>query len=994
MKRIIALALTILLLAVLFPASIVSNAESVKVSPYYVVNWGGVADDVYEHMYGLPYTWISKNDITPTTTQINPTLFSSSDVKVSAQNLKEMFDARPEGTRYINLVFTRTVLTTTAKAQIDLTHGVGLAKDYLTRLFSEYARIGGKLDGISLDLEYFGGEYWTLHQLYNNGRGPNPNVYNEIVANEVYKNKFRPMLAAKGFPFYNGSNHPEIWNINPNAGSKHSTAATIWNDAWGELLAEYQYDGIVEPIMTYFPDIIISDYKVGDVFRWQRGMNGDSGTQATGHKVGNTSNENAYNARPGMYFFGYGRTKENGWDKLDKTTRKTYVKPASYNGAVYPDSAYGNALWDVNAHKRMLEATDTRLLNSWIAFPSYNSQNGGYANTPYYSETILHIGLMTTGTFFGYVVPEEVASGNFTDNPELGDYDYNLSIIDDLMAELTRVAGVSDRKPIVMPVNWNDGYMLTGAYAGGRNIWRITPDTSKITGDFKVKDKAPTFSIAGQTITFPQGRIIKTGKILDMGNCGYWVETPANVMPVVTNDEDRYSKDPSFLEDFDSYANGTFTADSVKPDTFWNISGSVGIVNKNNSKVMGMSGDATVTNTKVPEKITAGDSFAQQQVWEVSVMLPSGNYGTLKLLSFGGEDGGIKISNGKVYYDNAGSYQELSGVSLSAGTYTVKRKLDFKNNKASYAVYDASGNQLGSTEAVSLASVSLPVTTISMSTTGTKEAVYIDNYKLYPAGVTAELLLYDAANGLALTDNSATRTQDTAYRLSWMNATGQYKVAKVYNGSTLVQTVEMQPGTDGVAVAVVKATASNPAKLSVKVEDSNAPSHPDYDNGDFKWTAHAYSLGLAGGPAAESNNGGVGNGNTGSVGGNNNTGSEGDEGGAVDGTDGNTDGNTGEANGGNNDSIKPNGNNNKKPGSNQNSGAASSEKRSLGAGAIALIAVVGVVILTAGLTVAFWFAVMPKLTDESPAWLLGLAKGMRAAAEKIKTLFKKESIDG
>ena len=40
-------------------------------------------------------------------------------------------------------------------------------------------------------------------------------------------------------------------------------------------------------------------------------------------------------------------------------------------------------------------------------------------------------------------------------------------------------------------------------YAGGRNIWRITPDTTKVSvEDFKIKDRAPTFKVGGVTITF------------------------------------------------------------------------------------------------------------------------------------------------------------------------------------------------------------------------------------------------------------------------------------------------------------------------------------------------------------------------------------------------------------------------------------------------------------------------------------------------------------
>jgi hypothetical protein len=175
---------------------------------------------------------------------------------------------------------------------------------------------------------------------------------------------------------------------------------------------------------------------------------------------------------------------------------------------------------------------------------------------------------------------------------------------------------------------------------------------------FKVKDKAPTFYIAGQTITFPQGRIIKDNKILQVGSCGYWVETPANVMPVITNDADRYNKYPSLLEDFEGYAAGsTFDSTTARPNKTWEVGGNAGVQSHGGDQALALTGNVTLQNVKLPANITAGDEYAKQQAWEVTVTLPTS--GELKLLTHADSDLGIKIANGKMYYPQGGQYQEL-----------------------------------------------------------------------------------------------------------------------------------------------------------------------------------------------------------------------------------------------------------------------------------------------------------------------------------------------
>ena len=483
------------------------------------------------------------------------------------------------------------------------------------------------------------------------------------------------------------------------------------------------------------------------------------------------------------------------------------------------------------------------------------------------------MGMTNHEPFYGYILPRDVEKAGEDDpNPDVGDYYYSLQIANEHMAELTRVAGASDRKAIVTPIDWNGDYVLSGMYAGGRNIWRITPNTDVISKEaFKIKDKAPTFKVDGVTITFPQGRIIEDTKITHVGSCGYWVETPANVTPVVTTAADRYEIDPSFNENFTRYDLGAFTNTkssltkdpSVHKDTYWKADGTAEIKEVSGNKVMALSGNTTLTNSIIPENITAGDSYAKKQAWAVTVTLPaSGTYTNVKLLDFDDADTsasdaipGFLLSGGKVQYYE-GSATKAMNMDISAGgTYTFKRVLDFSNAQsfvAGYYVYDNAGKLVASAENVQIAAsgITLPVYKISLATTGAATAVIVDDYKLYPMSLAADLEIYDANSGRKIADNTTVRTERTAYRFSWMNATGQYKVARVYDAKTgtILKKVDMAPGMDGVVTGIVEVAAGKSIQIKVDIQDGTAPAQPNYDNGNFRWTAVSETLGLATGP--------------------------------------------------------------------------------------------------------------------------------------------------
>ncbi|MBR2937090.1 MAG: hypothetical protein IKB80_01125 [Oscillospiraceae bacterium] len=853
MKRVLALILTVLLLAGLFPASIVAQADTVTKEGFYLVNWDrNFKTGDYDYVYWMPYTYIDKNKYSADAESIDVSMFfdghSTSNVEAAAAELHDEFSKRPVGARYINLAALGSVFKKCVKDAIDMEDGVRLVAEWLDRFLAEYKRIGGELDGIAIDLEYNKySNYYLDTEFYSKN---NKNIYNEIVANErVYQNIIRPQLVEwekQGlFEFYENpdpSQYPdrsEIWTIYrlDEKGGKDFCRST-WNFVLKNYLVGCINRASYEPMIKYFPNAILSDYDTGDAYSWHKNISISGGATGTSVKAGNASNGYYYGAPFSDYYFASS-------PKSDIRTR--YTKPAGYNKAVFnPTNPFIRVLYDVNDQRRLLLSTRDKMgeenanVNVWVPYFHYRSATESYGNSPYFAEFMYHMGLSNPKPFLGYIIQSEVQNeGKEYDDPNMGDYHYALQVSNELLAELSRVAGTSDRKAIALPMSWNEDYILSGMYTGGHNIWRITPDTSLTTvEEFMVSDNVPTFSVSGVTITFPQGRIIKDSKIIQIGSCGYWVETPADVTPVVTVTDDRYAKDPAFGETFSNYKTGAFTGSassmitSNRADTYWTANGTAAIKKNGDDQVMTLTGTTTLTNTIVPQNITAGDYYAKQQAWEVTVTLPADNYGDIKLLRCGDTDGGIKISGGKVYYDRGGSYQELTGVTVAAGTYTLKREVDFRtegNYTSSYTVYDSNGSRLGGTEFVAMSAIAIPVANITISTEGATAAVELDDYKLYATGVTTTLELYETVRGRKITETATARTEATAYRLSWMNATNQHRVACIYDveSGAILKKVEMAPGMDGVVTGIVEASESKPVQIAVNVQGDADPNQPD-----------------------------------------------------------------------------------------------------------------------------------------------------------------------
>lgn len=842
MKRFLALLLTVVMLAGLLPAGAVANAAEVGVRPFYINNMG-TGGKSYEYVYNLPnmYTYpMNKNTEWP-----RVHLYGTDDVDEMVQSMKEDFNSRPKGTRYFQFSLLHTAFFALVEDVAYFDKAVDMVKTWLTEFLTKYKAIGGELDGIVVDLEYIETHSWYLQDYYegNRKKEKNTHIYADIVENPLYETLIRPKLVERGFKFYENpeGDKSEIWCVYPRSGVKGHSCTGIWNTVMDEIERECINEAVLEPLLKFYPDAYLSDYQSGTFNGWEKALDNFGGIRSTNvTSAGNTANYNSYSCRPENSFY-------------VSSGKARYLNPPGYNNAVYEASAFKMFMYDVNLFKGMYASTNGGDLSIWVSDHRYNIEDpeieleldgvkSTFSLTPYYSESVFHFAMFDPKPFLGFAVQSKIER-------EGGDMDECMTVMNDVMAEITRVLGAADRKPIQVPVSWNGDFVLSGMYAGGRNVWRITPDTTRVSlQNFKIKDKAPTFSVNGQTITFPQGRIIADGNISEVGTCGYWVETPANVTPVITSTASRYSDYPSFLASFEEYADNTrFDSSTALPEACWNVSGEAVVKNTGNGKALSISGATVIDNVQLPKNISAGDEYAKQQVWEVSFTLPEGLAANAELTLLDcslDKDVGVKISGGNVYYSQKGSYQQLGGVSLSAGTYTLKRELDFRtagSYTSSYAIYDANGTLLGEAKDVPMASVELPISSIRINCLNANAPILIDNYKLYPTGVTTVFELFDGKTGAELADTTAALTKDSGYRMSWMNASSDYKVAYIYDTATknVIKKVEMAPGMDGFVTGELKIEGGKSMTLAVRVDDATAPTYPNYDTGKFDWAPYA-----------------------------------------------------------------------------------------------------------------------------------------------------------
>ena len=834
MKKLFAI---LLVLTMLIPMGMVAQAEKVEKKPFALVNWSAPNED-YTNVFYMPYYWSNSAEIKNGNANAYAPAFGASSIPDLVDETKDFLDKLPEGARHIN--FTMVATAVHALADICFVEKVPpLVSGWLEEFLKQYKAAGGKLDGLVIDVEFL-----NIYGHYIEGDffSKDPLVYDKIVKNPAYAEKIRPKLVERGFKFYSPVNEhtPEIYGIHPKSGSEYALSRGIWDT----VMQNYLADAITEscaPLWKYYPDATVSDYTVKDVKPWVKevseggGVLGGGGNRET---AGNASNENFYSVRPGTNFFS------------NKNVPVYNTLPGRVE-TVFANTHFNRFMFEANLGKTTYLSADNGKVTWWLAHAYYGEKN---ARTPFYAETVFHLGLLNPEIFYGYILLQDCKTDGAQD-PEK--YDNALKIVDDCLRQLSDVAGYADRKVLNVEPSWNHDFVLSGMYAGGRNIYRITPDNNEVTlEEFLVKDAAdPTFKVNGETVTFPKGKIIKDSEVFDIGTYGYWVETPADVNPIITRVDNYFRNYASYQETFEGFEAGTeYNYDNAKPAGCWENkkqgTGSAVVVvdpSNANNKVVEVKGNYTMKNINMPKNVRAGDTYAENQAWEITITLPSDLAADdeMVLLNVVPEkkkvtDGGFKIAGDKIYYDDKGEYVAFEGVTLTGGSkYTLVRDMNFNVADAytsDYYIYSADGTLVAKAKKVPTAAIEIPVYGVSMIVKNPSgAAVLLDDYKLYPTKVATDFYLYHANSGMKVEDTEKAQQGNIAYRLSWLNSTQTEKsytiMAAYYDGDTLVseevvKEIKMAPNGDNVAIGVVE-NKQEGKTMRVYLKDNNPAEEED-----------------------------------------------------------------------------------------------------------------------------------------------------------------------
>ena len=835
MKRLFAI---LLCFAMLLPMGMVAQAEEAAKKPFSLVNWedAGISEyGAYENVYYTPYFWTNRENVIKGVYKVSCPSLGGSTVPEMAAALKAKFDTYPEGARYVNFT---SPLASVIKAIPDLCfqgHVVPMISEWIDEFMKEYKRIGGKLDGIISDIEYLGIYSYYIYngdKQFDFSAKNDPLVYKKIVEHPEYKEKIRPMLEERGFKFYSPvtDNTPEIFGIHPNAPAEYANC----DDIWDVVMQNYQAQIVTEccePVWKYFPEAVVNDYTSKDLKPW---ISANSG--GIRESAGNAGNEMFYSTRPAGSFFKDGN-------------KPLYPAIKTRVDAVFTNTDYNRFLYEANLAKSIRASADD-MLTWWVAHAYYNKQS----YNAYYAELIYHLGLQDPEVYLGYIMRQDCVTNGTQDAAK---YKNALKIVDQCLAQLNKVAGYADRKAIVTGAEWNHEYVLSGMSAGGKNIWRLTPDNNVISlEDFQVKDaQDPTFTVNGETVTFPGGKIIKDDEIYDIGTYGFWIETAADVTPVVTRVAEYFRVgNPTYQETFENFEAGMeWNYNNALPAMCWENkkqgNGTAIVIadpaNADNQLVE-VKGNYNFKLVKLLQNVRAGDTYAEHQGWEVTVTIPSDVAADDEMILLNiipekrtAKDKGIQILGTKLFYDKAGEYVELEGVTLTAGAkYTIIRKTDFTTKDAftyDLYIYDAEGKEVAKVKKIPLADQNIPVYSLGMTVKNASgAAVLLDDFRIYPTKTATDFNTYNATTGMAVEAGKAD-AGNVAYRLSWLNTDQTEKsytvMAAYYDGETkiseeAVKEIKLPANGDGVITGIVE-NKQEGKQLLVYLKDNNPAEEED-----------------------------------------------------------------------------------------------------------------------------------------------------------------------
>lgn len=169
-------------------------------------------------------------------------------------------------------------------------------------------------------------------------------------------------------------------------------------------------------------------------------------------------------------------------------------------------TSYSGFVADVKLLRTQV-ATSNIPLTPWISSPNWLEQDQGKKHV-FYAETAFHAALSGAQDFLWW---------KHTSQSDPAGTQY----ISRMLSELDVLVGFVDRKALIWnDVQFDDGYVLSGIEAGGKRVFRLTPNPSQ-TVNVLSSSNTVRIEVGTETITIPNAYIYSPPN--PTSNLGYWI---------------------------------------------------------------------------------------------------------------------------------------------------------------------------------------------------------------------------------------------------------------------------------------------------------------------------------------------------------------------------------------------------------------------------------------------------------------------------------------